>query len=60
MVYIKDYYFQNLLLKLFIDNVSLNNLIFYKNILYTRINKCIDWLRLYKINTYQIVYRIDC
>ena len=36
----------------------LSHIIFFKNILYTRIKKCIDFLRLYNINTNQLVYRL--
>jgi len=68
MVYNKDIYFQNLLLNLFLENnykhviknktERLSHIIFFKNILYTRIKKCIDFLRLYNINTNQLVYRL--
>lgn len=59
MVHNKDTYFQNLVLKLFIDKVTINYIFLYKNILYTRINKCIEWLRTYKINTHQLAYRFS-
>jgi len=60
MVNLKNIYFQNLLLNLFTDNnINLDSIFSYKSILYTRIVKCIDWLRIYKINTNQIVYRFN-
>jgi 23S rRNA U2552 (ribose-2'-O)-methylase RlmE/FtsJ len=59
MVSSRDTYLQNLLLKLFIDKVTINYVFLYKNILYTRITKCIEWLRTYKINTHQLVYRFS-
>ena len=60
MVNLKNIYFQNLLLNLFTDNnINLDSIFSYKSILYTRIIKCIDWLRIYKINTNQIVYRFN-
>jgi len=60
MVKLKNIYFQNLLLNLFTDNnINLDSIFYYKSILYTRIVKCIDWLRIYKINTNQVVYRFN-
>jgi 23S rRNA U2552 (ribose-2'-O)-methylase RlmE/FtsJ len=60
MVNLRNIYFQNLLLNLFTDNnINLDSIFSYKSILYTRIIKCIDWLRIYKINTNQIVYRFN-
>ena len=63
MVNNKDVYFQNLLLNLFIEvkfkSERLSHLIFFKNILFTRIKKCVDFLRNYNINTNQIVYRLN-
>ena len=59
MVNTKDTYFQNLILRLFIDKISMNYLFFYKNILYSRIKKCINFLRKYNINTNQFVYRFE-
>lgn len=59
MVNTKDTYFQNLILKLFMDKISVNYLFFYKNILYSRIKKCINFLRKYNINTNQFVYRFE-
>ena len=60
MVNLRNIYFQNLLLNLFTDNnINLDSIFYYKSILYTRIVKCIDWLRIYKINTNQIVYRFN-
>ena len=61
MVYAKDNYFQNLILRIFIDkhkfDIKLNKIFYYKNILYSKIKKCIDFLKLYNINTNQMVYR---
>ena len=59
MVNTKDTYFQSLILKLFIDKISMSYLIFYKNILHSRIKKCIHFLRKYNINTNQFVYRFE-
>jgi 23S rRNA U2552 (ribose-2'-O)-methylase RlmE/FtsJ len=59
MVSNRDTYFQSLILKLFIDKVTINYIFLYKNILYTRINTCIEWLRTYKINTHQLAYRFS-
>ena len=58
MVYNKDVYFQNLLLKIFLDKFTHYLIIFYKNILYSRIKKSISFLKMYNINTHQIVYRL--
>jgi len=55
----KNTYFQSLLLKLFIEKVPIQYVFFYKNILNSRIKKCIEWLRLHNINTNQIVYRFE-
>ena len=59
MVNNKDTYFQNLLLSIFIDNKNpevnkLYNIIIFKNILASRIKKCIDFLRMYNININQL------
>ena len=58
MVNNKDTYFQNLLLSIFIDNknpeVNKLKLIIFKNILASRIKKCIDFLRMYNININQL------
>ena len=54
MVNNKDKYFQSLLLKLFTDKVSFNCIIFYKNILKSRIQKCISFLRYHNINIHQL------
>ena len=54
MVNNKDKYFQNLLLGIFlekkINKFKLENIIIFKNILNSRIKKCIDFLRMYNIN----------
>jgi len=52
MVHGKNFYFQNLLLKIFLENKvdHLKNIILYKNILQNRINKCITFLKNYNIN----------
>ena len=57
MVHSRDTYFQNLILRIFLDKVTINYIFFYKNILNSRIIKCIQWLKEYKINTHQFVYR---
>jgi 23S rRNA U2552 (ribose-2'-O)-methylase RlmE/FtsJ len=59
MINNKDLYFQNLLLKLFADKVPLNYVYIYKNILYSRIKKCICFLRRYNINITQIIYNFN-
>jgi 23S rRNA U2552 (ribose-2'-O)-methylase RlmE/FtsJ len=62
MVNNKDSFFQNLLLNIFAENKKnihiYNNIFQYKNILNSRIKKCISFLRLYNINTNQIPYRL--
>ena len=58
MVYSKDLYLPRLLLTIFMEN-NLQIIIVYKNILYSRIIKCINWLRLHKISIHQIVYRFN-
>ena len=54
MVKSKDIYFQNLLLSIFlekkINKFKLQNIIIFKNILNSRIEKCISFLRTYNIN----------
>lgn len=57
MVQSKDLYFQNLLLNLFSENKGKKTGVvqFYKGILNSRIKKCTDFLRLYNINTNQII-----
>ena len=54
MVNSKDKYFQNLLLSIFlekkINKFKLENITIFKNILNSRIKKCIDFLRMYNIN----------
>jgi len=59
MVNTKDVYIQNLILRLFMEKISVSYLLFYKNILYSRIKKCIQFLRNYNINTNQFVYRFE-
>jgi len=55
MVYSKNFYFQNLLLKIFLENKvdRLKYIVLYKNILNSRINKCISFLRNYNIHIHQ-------
>ena len=57
MVFGKNFYFQNLLLKIFLENKvdHLKNIILYKNILNSRINKCTNFLRNYNINIHQFL-----
>jgi len=55
----KDIYFQNLILKLFIEKNTINYLFFYKNILNSRIKRCISFLRKHSINTNQLAYRFE-
>ena len=52
MVHGKNFYFQNLLLKIFLENKvdHLKNITIYKNILCARINKCILFLKKFNIN----------
>jgi 23S rRNA U2552 (ribose-2'-O)-methylase RlmE/FtsJ len=60
MISNKDTYFQSLLLKIFLDKFNkYANIIHYKNILFSRIQKCISFLKFYNINCHQIVYRIS-
>jgi hypothetical protein len=60
MVNNKDSFFQNLLLSIFSENKrNLFNILFYKNILSTRIKKCISFLRTYNINTNHILYKLN-
>jgi 23S rRNA U2552 (ribose-2'-O)-methylase RlmE/FtsJ len=61
MVNFKDTYFQNLLLSIFIENKNpeinkLYNIVIFKNILASRIKKCIDFLRTYNININHISF----
>jgi 23S rRNA U2552 (ribose-2'-O)-methylase RlmE/FtsJ len=62
MVNTKDTYFQNLLLGIFMEHKSplilnkLHNILLFKNILFTRIKKCIEFLRTYNININQIQF----
>jgi len=57
MVNSKNFYFQNLLLKIFLENKvdRIKNIILFKNILSLRINKCISFLKNYNINIHQFV-----
>jgi 23S rRNA U2552 (ribose-2'-O)-methylase RlmE/FtsJ len=59
MVNSKDTYFQNLILNLFIEKIPINYIFFYKNILNSRIKKCINFLRNYNINTNHFIYRFE-
>ena len=59
MINTMDFYFQNLLLKIFLENKMTTSekiafLTRYKNILQSRIKKSIDFLRMYNINIHQI------
>jgi 23S rRNA U2552 (ribose-2'-O)-methylase RlmE/FtsJ len=54
----KDIYFQNLLIKIFGKNVPIDFVVLYKNILKTRINKCINFLKKYNINISNNLYRL--
>ena len=58
MVQSKDLYFENLLLKIFLENKINKNrysfILLYKNILQSRIKICIDFLRNYNINIRQV------
>ena len=58
MVHSKDFYFNNLLLKIFLEKKvdSLQSIIQFKNILYIRINKCIQFLKNFNINTQQFIF----
>ena len=57
MVNGKSFYFQNLLLKIFLENKvdHLKNIVLYKNILNVRINKCISFLKKININVHQFI-----
>lgn len=57
MVHGKNFYFQNLLLKIFLENKvdHLKNIVLYKNILQNRINKCISFLKNFNINVHQFI-----
>jgi 23S rRNA U2552 (ribose-2'-O)-methylase RlmE/FtsJ len=59
MISSKDIYFQNLILKLFIEKNTISYLFFYKNILNSRIKRCISFLRKHSINTNQLAYRFE-
>jgi 23S rRNA U2552 (ribose-2'-O)-methylase RlmE/FtsJ len=61
MVNKRDTYYQHMILNIFKDKFKcksekLSHIYFFKNILYSRIKKCTDFLRKYNINTNQIVY----
>ena len=58
MVYNKDTYFQNLLLKIFLEKFNHSLIVSYKHILCSRIKKSINFLKMHNINTHQIVYRL--
>lgn len=57
MVHGKNFYFQNLLLKIFLENKvdHLKNIVLYRNILQNRINKCISFLKNFNINVHQFI-----
>ena len=57
MVENKNFYFQNLLLKIFSENRidRFKNIVLYKNILWSRINKCLIYLKNYNINMHQFL-----
>ncbi len=57
MVQSKDLYFQNMLLNLFSESKGKKTSVvyFFRNVLYSRIKKCTDFLRMYNINTNQII-----
>ena len=54
----KDIYFHNLLIKIFGKNVPIDFIVLYKNILKTRIIKCINFLKKYNISISSNLYRI--
>jgi 23S rRNA U2552 (ribose-2'-O)-methylase RlmE/FtsJ len=66
MVQNRNMYFQNLLLTIFLEqkicnfnflkqkSFRLENIVFFKNILESRIKKCINFLRMYNINIHNI------
>jgi 23S rRNA U2552 (ribose-2'-O)-methylase RlmE/FtsJ len=57
MVNHKNFYFENLLLKIFSDNRvdRFKTILLYKNILFSRINKCLSFLKNYNINIHQFL-----
>lgn len=57
MVHSKSFYFQNLLLKIFLENKvdHLKNIMIYKNILHNRIHKCITFLKNFNMNVHQFI-----
>jgi len=57
MVQNKNFYFQNLLLKIFSENKvdRFKIILLYKNILYSRINKCLVFLKTYNISVHQFI-----
>ena len=62
MVQHKDNYFQNMLLNIFLSkkNVQIyENILYFKNILQSRIKKCTHFLRMYNININQIIYKLN-
>jgi 23S rRNA U2552 (ribose-2'-O)-methylase RlmE/FtsJ len=67
MVNSKDRYFQNMLLNLFLEKNNKHkktvqiyeNILYFKNILQSRIKKCTEFLRIYNININQVIYRLN-
>jgi 23S rRNA U2552 (ribose-2'-O)-methylase RlmE/FtsJ len=57
MVENKNFYFQNLLLKIFSESRldRFKTILLYKNILWSRINKCLTFLKNYNINVHQFL-----
>jgi 23S rRNA U2552 (ribose-2'-O)-methylase RlmE/FtsJ len=55
----KDIYFQHLLINLFIEKKSfkINNIVYFKNILSSRIKKCTDFLKVHNININQFFFK---
>jgi len=61
MVHNKDSYFQNLLLSIFLEkknNINLN-ITFFKNILWSKIKKCRDFLHSMNININGLMYKLS-
>jgi hypothetical protein len=54
MVKNKNLYFKKLIIDIFMENNSIENINSFKNILFTRIKKCIQFLRTYNISINQI------
>ena len=59
MVNNRDTYFQNMVLNIFLENkfnfLKFKSILFFKNILNSRIKKCNEFLRTYNINTVNIL-----